>query len=276
MELANMDANLLTEVSKRLDNQKDKINLVATNKAMFNDICKVTFQELQEQSLQQILAITKQFVTDCTTGIKSALTTNDVLREKYFNMFVHGYTSTDVIPTFNHLREYNWECSAIAKDCDCFGAEEATALFNAFKYYGKFQIPEQEDTYVRTMKHVAMQSLFEFSVDSTYDHGLVISWESGAELELMLEVTETDTHLFIEFRGYGSGEDVQDFGYDLLHEHEDTSWIEHLHETIKGNINKGYLFGALTDIRANQDLFCESWRRAYILLECMPTYKHIR
>lgn len=272
MSIGTLNIHVLHEICQRLASSKDTLNLFASSAGLFSEIRSVMITQIQSESIAGIGNVAKQFVEDCLIKITKDLSTNADLREKYFQLFVHGYIGTDVISSSSQLHHYDWECGAMAKGCDCFDAESTTQLFNSFKYLGLF--PLASETAIINHKQEAMDNLFEFSEENGCDKEITLTWESGAKLSLQLDVDDTGTFLIVKLYHTNSDDPTFSTTYEFPKGMDSSSWIEDLKQKLRQNISDGYMFGAMQNITCTSE-YCETWRRAYIIIECIPHYKQM-
>ena len=130
-------------VFNSLKNPRDLVKVFASNKSFVTEYKTKKSAELYETSLSKIKDIATMFVKDSSENIAKDLTSNQDLRKKHFDLFVNGYEGTTVISNDDEYRFYDWECSALCKDCGNFG-ETQLSFFNKLRFIDRIPMEDSQ------------------------------------------------------------------------------------------------------------------------------------
>lgn len=247
-------------VFNSIKNPRDLVKVFASNKEFVTDYKAKKSAELYETSLTKIKDIASMFIKDSRENIVNDLTNNQDIRKKYFNLFVNGYEGTSIIANSEKYRLYDWECSALCKDCGHFG-ETQLSFFNRLRFIDR--IPT-EDTEVFT--NSVMENLFNFEEDETIDK-IFINFQSGFQVCLS-HSKDDDTLLMSLYIGSHGGKIKKSIGIHQSNLYDDC--IAEGLRSIRSKIPHSYVFGDITSIECKSH---STWRRAYFELECLPKYR---
>lgn len=249
-------------VFNSLKNPRDLVKVFASNKYFVTEYKTKKSAELYETSLSKIKDIATMFVKDSRENIVKDLTSNQDLRKKHFDLFVNGYEGTTVISNNDEYRLYDWECSALCKDCGHFG-ETQLSFFNKLRFIDRIPI-EDSEVFIDSV----MDSLFNFEEDDT-DDKIVITFQSGFQIHISHSTEENTVHLSSYYISHG-GKVTKNIA--TYHSSLSDDCITEGLRSIRSKIPLSYVFGDITSIECTS---YSTWRRAYFELECLPKYRQV-
>jgi hypothetical protein len=287
-----LNDDLKFEVVKHINSSKEFVRLIASGKSI--GLCKrelqTKFQQLQHQDYVKIIHILHHFTTVCL-GLEKKFSTDENLRNNHLDMFLNGYANSGLLEDNAHFKEYNETFADLIDDL----VNTEDSFMSSFNKSSMFAEVVNKLRFKQDLKENAKQTLFKPIEDDYVEHELVLDFESGVKMNIVITIYNATDDPFpsidvftsfitkksnkpIKYTYVVSGEN-EDYGEDEDEEFDDevprwinndpVDWITTFLTKLRKNVGRKSMLGDVKNIEYKNN--CQQfWIKAYFLLEVLP------
>jgi hypothetical protein len=285
----NLNDDLKLKIIEKMSGSKDLLNFMASGvsgqpKLQVQDKLKA----LQSESFHKLINTLYRFTYDCV-GAESKFSTDEELRNRHLDLFISGYTNTQLLEDDANFKHYNSTFEDLLDDL-CHELQNPMEFYTDYEKRCLLAEVMNRLRLRKDLNEMAKLMLFKKVEDDAVEHKLDIQFESGVNLSIIIllsnQADSTMPYIDVEAQFYvkhknkshktkyvisdeDDEEDEEGVITTVRTQNDPIGWVVPFLLSLRKTIGKKHVLGEIKNMDYTYN-GVQFWLKAYMLLEVLP------